>query len=860
MGNTFNVICAVLISTANICAAKETLRVGIPGPQMGLKKWTHTVKYLEQAIPGYQFELANVNFAEIGVFAAKEDTDFIFSPPKHFVDLAMPLGMTPVATLKPSAPNGNSYPIFGCAIIFLKDTVPSPDWEDLRNATIGATSEISFTGWLPALRELEERGFRLESDYQVEFFGNQNHTVDAVQKGKVKAGIVRSDKLAILAKHGKIELSDFTVIPCSCPPESRCKNYPFRHSTRLYPENVLAKAKHIPADLADKITAALTKLQPNCRQLRALGAGGWAPPEDYTLVEECLTVLREGQKQMLLVELYKQNPALFIALTALLFGAIISTVITRQLNHRLRVANATIRKSTELKSLFLANMSHEIRTPLNAIIGMTDLMLEMELSEAQQECTEIIRISGDSLMGVICDILDFSKIEAGHLELEEQDFNLVACLEDSLEIFSTKAAEKNIELVYDIHINVPVMIRGDAIRLRQILLNLLSNAFKFTEKGEIMLSVTAQTDHKGHDIQFSVHDTGIGIAPEKLEDVFHDFTQADATTTRQYGGTGLGLSISRQLSEMMGGRMWVESTCGKGSIFHFTIHTPAVGQSVKTVYAGQKAFDLESRDVLVVDDNQTNLKIICAQLSRWNLNPIAFDAPMDALQSIEAGHTYALMITDMQMPVMDGAQLIQEVRKHYTPSQLPIMVLSSIGMEKLSEDLGVTAWMLKPTKPSQLYRKISGIFSPSSTPRQAAPPEDHAYRLSELKVLVVDDNRLNQKVALRMLEKLGVAADLACDGMEGVEMAEQNEYDIVLMDIQMPRMDGLTATREIIQRLEGKSCPQIFAMTANADKESRDQGIGAGMTGYITKPIKLVNLKETLWHAGKKSRTLLKAG
>ncbi|QHI69606.1 hybrid sensor histidine kinase/response regulator [Tichowtungia aerotolerans] len=519
----------------------------------------------------------------------------------------------------------------------------------------------------------------------------------------------------------------------------------------------------------------------------------------------------------------------------------------RDKNLQLDDARAAAENATRAKSAFLANMSHEIRTPMNAVIGMTDLLIETPLNTEQKEFAETIRVSGEALLTLINDILDFSKIEAGRMELEQQDFDFGRCVETTLDLMVPKAAEKNIEIVYDMAGNVPAIIQGDAGRLRQILLNLLSNAIKFTREGEIVVSVTALPRDNGYEIGISVRDTGIGIPSEKIDHIFETFTQADASTTRQYGGTGLGLSISRRLSELMGGRMWAESIPGKGSCFHFTLYTPLARQ-IKTIRPNQNSFNIDHCDVLIVDDNETNLKILSAQLTRWNLCPVAFNTPEKALESIQSGRTYSLMITDMQMPDMNGTELVREVRKLRPANELPIIMLTSTGLSRRDETLHISSCISKPVKPAQLHQDIERILQGyGSTPssdraRTTAIPSS----AESLKILVTEDNTLNQKVALRMLEKLNYQADLAHDGVEALEKVDQKEYDLILMDIQMPRMDGLTATQELHSRFKDKKRPLIIGMTAHASNEERERGLAAGMDDYLTKPIQLTKLKEML--------------
>lgn len=537
----------------------------------------------------------------------------------------------------------------------------------------------------------------------------------------------------------------------------------------------------------------------------------------------------------------------------LLIAGLLRIVALR--NRDLRIARNIAEHASHAKSAFLSNMSHEIRTPMNAVIGMTDLLMETELNPEQRESANIIRVSGEALLTLINDVLDFSKIEAGHMELEEQDFDLSHCVEGSLDLMVSKAAEKDIELIYEIDGNVPSVIRGDAGRLRQILLNLLSNAVKFTHEGEICVSVTAKPLDEETEIELAVRDTGIGIDPDKLEKIFAEFSQADVSTTRQYGGTGLGLTISRKLSELMGGRLWAESVPGEGTTFRFTLHTPVTKQ-IRTIRANQQAFDISNRDVLIVDDNETNLKILSAQLTRWGVTPVAFNTPHAALEAIENGGEYAFMISDMQMPKMDGTILIGEVRKHRTAAELPIIVLTSLGLEKPDKALDISAYLTKPVKPAQLYQNIANILHGEGGNYTEVVATTRAQEsAAPLKILLAEDNLLNQKVAMKMLDKLGYAADLAKDGIEALEMAEENEYDLILMDIEMPRMDGLTATKELIKHFGDGTRPLIIGMTAHAANEGRERGLAAGMDDYLTKPIQLVKLKEVLWKLQEKETT-----
>jgi signal transduction histidine kinase/CheY-like chemotaxis protein len=818
------------------------------------EEWDKTAEYLATEIPNHDFVIVPILHSEVSDKVINKEVDFVIVNPSIYVNLEVTTGAKSIATMQNISGTVTSSS-YGAVVFTLDSNDDINTYTDVSKRTIAAVNKYSFS-WEMALNDFKTEGIASDNDFQYLTFTNtESEVVNRVLSGTDDVGVVRSGVLEEMSDAGLIDLADIKVLSIES------SGYPFLLSTQLYPEWPLVQTNHISDELGLLVGEALMTLEYDATAIINSGIGGWGIPQNYQDVHTTLQILNiapyEDYNVLSLQNTIYHNRVLFIIILVALSVIISITLWLIHIQDELVVSSKkslemekVAIEANEAKGEFLANMSHEIRTPMSAIIGLATLMESTELTKRQSDYNLKLKNSATNLLGIINNILDYSKIEAKKMKPENAEFDLNDVLNNLSNIVTLRANEKNIEFLYNIETNLPRTYYGDSLRIGQVLINLVSNAIKFTEEGQVVLSIKSSMVADKNHLLFVIKDSGIGMSQDQISKILKPFTQADSSFTRRYGGTGLGLSISSQLIQIMGGRLHISSEEGVGSTFSFALPIEVIDQEDEIGRVVPK--ELDNLKVLIVDDNDVSLHImddICKSFG-FETEPVL--SSLDAVQMLEEEEFIPdLVIIDYMMPELNGIELAKEIKdKKLVPNLQAVLMVSAFGKEEVLKeayDVGVYEFIDKPVNPSYFFDTIIKVFSGEGPIQIELEPVQTEVDLVKpgTNIILAEDNKINQQIVNELLSKEGFHVTIANNGQEVLDLLAEDKfnYKLILMDIQMPVLDGREATRKI--RLSNdekyKSIP-IIAMTAHALDIERRKCMAAGMNDFVTKPVEIRKL------------------
>ncbi len=816
-------------------------------------RWNETAEYLNNKIPEHTFIIVPLSFEEVSQKVTDKEVDFVLINSSLYIDIAVNTGASSILTMNNLNLDTN-VTSFGGVIFTRYDNTDIDSFSDIIDKDFAAVNENSFGGWQMALKEFLDHDIDPSSDFNsITYLGTQNNVVLQVINGSYDAGTVRTGIIEEMIEDGLINSNDIKVITDVVP------DFPLRISTQLYPEWPFVKTVHISDTLASEVAIALMEMNETDQAAIDSGIAGWTIPQNYQDIHTTLKIInaapyKDYGEVSFHNSLYYNRVFLIIIAWALF---VIISIVLWLMHTRDKMVNLTNRsqemekvavEANEAKGEFLANMSHEIRTPMSAIIGLSTLLDSTELSTRQSDYNHKLKSSAVNLLGIIENILDYSKIDAKKMKVEYIEFDLNDVLYNLSNVVTLKATEKDIEFLFRIPADLPKKYIGDQLRIGQILINIVTNAIKFTEKGQVVLQIERIINEGKSYLLFAIKDSGIGMSAEQIDEILNPFTQADSSFTRRYGGTGLGLTITNQLIKLMGGDLHVSSVEGVGSTFSFSLPLRPIDDDKEPFVLPKKLLNL---NVMIVDDNQTSLNIldeICTSLGF--ITKVAL-SPLEAIKILENKEFVPdIMVLDYMMPELNGIELAKKLKEMKLLQKTEaILMVSAFGKESVINDAmeaGIAEFLDKPINPSFFYNTILGLFDKTKFKKSSRHTTRNRVNLVKpgTSIILAEDNKINQQIVYELLVREGFEVTIANDGVEVIELLEADEFDykLILMDIQMPNLNGRDATIKIRATKNKYQKIPIVAMTAHALKEERQKSLRAGMNDFLTKPLEITKL------------------